>query len=380
MTQPLISVIVNNHNYAHYLGAAIESALAQDYPRFEVVVVDDGSSDGSRELIHGYGSRVVPVFKPNGGQTSAFNAGYAAARGDIIYLLDADDVLLPGALATIAPLFEDGCVKAHWPMRVIDQAGASTAEIIPKQALPSGDLRTLILRGGPEATTWPPTSGNAFARKVLERLLPLDEIETELGLGSASADAFLSTLAPLFGTVASVNSPLACYRVHSQNDYAGMPSLGKLQRDYSIMRRLHARLALECARRGWDADRPAWERNSWVMRLHAAREQVKQHLPEGASFLLIDEDQWSAGLFPGHRVSPFPSRDGRYWGPPATGAEAAAELQRGRSSGYDHVVLGWPAFWWLEHYPELAEALEANYSRVAETAEVILFRGAGAHG
>src|SRR5579864_5011090 len=88
--QPLISVLINNHNYGRYLKAAIDSALDQTYPAVEIVVVDDGSTDNSRELIAAYGGRVIPVLQANGGQGSAFNAGVAASRGDILCFLDAD--------------------------------------------------------------------------------------------------------------------------------------------------------------------------------------------------------------------------------------------------------------------------------------------------
>ena len=96
---PLVSVVINNYNYARYLAQAIDSALGQTYPGTEVVVVDDGSSDGSRDVIAAYGTRVVPVLKENGGQASAFNAGFAASRGDVVLFLDADDCLLPTAAA-----------------------------------------------------------------------------------------------------------------------------------------------------------------------------------------------------------------------------------------------------------------------------------------
>src|SRR5215217_1250210 len=93
--EPFVSVVVNNYNYGRFLGEAIDSALAQTYPRTEVVVVDDGSTDDSCSVIAGYDGRVVPVLKENGGQASAFNAGFAASRGDIVIFLDADDYLFP---------------------------------------------------------------------------------------------------------------------------------------------------------------------------------------------------------------------------------------------------------------------------------------------
>ena len=79
---PLVSVIVNNYNYDRYLARCIESALAQTYQRTEVIVVDDCSTDGSREVIRRYPC-VVPVFKTaNAGQGSALNAGFVASHGD----------------------------------------------------------------------------------------------------------------------------------------------------------------------------------------------------------------------------------------------------------------------------------------------------------
>jgi glycosyltransferase involved in cell wall biosynthesis len=61
--RPLVSIIITNYNYGRYLRAAIDSALAQTYPQVEVIVVDDGSTDGSREIIEAYGKRVIPIIK-----------------------------------------------------------------------------------------------------------------------------------------------------------------------------------------------------------------------------------------------------------------------------------------------------------------------------
>src|SRR4051812_4883990 len=84
---PLVSIIIDNYNYARYLPDAIDSALGQTYRPIEVIVVDDGSSDGSREIIIAYGDRLLPVFKANGGQASAFNAGLASCQGEIVIFL-----------------------------------------------------------------------------------------------------------------------------------------------------------------------------------------------------------------------------------------------------------------------------------------------------
>jgi glycosyltransferase involved in cell wall biosynthesis len=92
---PLVSILVSNYNYGDFVAEAIESALAQTYTNCEIIVVDDGSTDSSRETINHFAGRIIPVFKSNGGQASAFNAGFARARGNIICFLDSDDLFLP---------------------------------------------------------------------------------------------------------------------------------------------------------------------------------------------------------------------------------------------------------------------------------------------
>jgi glycosyltransferase involved in cell wall biosynthesis len=82
---PRVSILIENYNYGKYLGDAIESALAQDYSNFDVVVVDDGSTDESRDVIRKYKGRLKSVFKPNGGLASAFNAGVNNSDGDLVF-------------------------------------------------------------------------------------------------------------------------------------------------------------------------------------------------------------------------------------------------------------------------------------------------------
>ena len=105
MFTPLVSILINNYNYGRFLGAAIESALSQDYPSIEIVVVDDGSTDNSRDIIDRYAGRIISVIKENGGQASAFNAGFAASQGEILCFLDADDLFNPEKVGRVVKAF-----------------------------------------------------------------------------------------------------------------------------------------------------------------------------------------------------------------------------------------------------------------------------------
>src|SRR4051812_29276317 len=198
--RPQASIVINNYNYGRFLGAAVDSALAQTHPGTEVVVVDDGSTDDSRDVIAAFGGRVIPVLKENGGQASAFNAGFAACRGEVVLFLDADDLLLPTAVERAVDLLGDpAVVKVHWPLWVIDEYGRRTGPTYPAAPLSQGDLRDVVLRNGPTSSVNAPTSGNAWSRKFLEEALPVHECGDKHG-----ADAYLFTLAPIFGPIKSI--------------------------------------------------------------------------------------------------------------------------------------------------------------------------------
>ena len=212
-----VDVIVDSYNYERFLRAAIDSALAQTHPHVRVTVVDDGSTDGSRQIIESYGDRVRAVLKDNGGQASAFNAGFAATDGDVVIFLDADDVLRPTVAAQVvaAAAAQPDVAKVQYRLEVIDAAGVATGAVKPHAhlPLPSGDLRREELLQ-PFDLTWMSTSGNAFPRWVLQRLLPIPEAEF-----ARCADWYLQHLPPLLGAVVTLDSIGGGYRVHGGNSY-----------------------------------------------------------------------------------------------------------------------------------------------------------------
>jgi glycosyltransferase involved in cell wall biosynthesis len=208
-----VSILIDNHNYGRFLRQAIDSALAQTYPHREVIVVDDGSTDDSQEIIRSYGDKIRPIFKENGGMASAFNAGLPAATGEIVAFLDADDYLLPGALERIVAAWAPGTKAVHHRLRRVDAEGRTLGEEPPRSVpLDAGDVLAIQLRRGFYGA--PPTSGLAYDRALAQSLLPIPEQAFR-----RCAESYFVFAVPFYAQVQVVEGPLACYRVHDSNDY-----------------------------------------------------------------------------------------------------------------------------------------------------------------
>lgn len=215
---PPVDILINNYNYDAFLPNAIESALEQDYPNVHVIVVDDGSTDASRELLHDYENTIEVVLKENGGQASAINAGLARCRGDIVMVLDADDVLKPHAASRVAAAFaeDDHVAKVQFRMEVIDAWGRPTGAIKPPLhvAMLNGDMRAAEL-SFPFDLPWLGGGGHAFRADALKRILPIPERAYPI----RGADWYLVHLTALIGPVISIPEICASYRLHGGNGY-----------------------------------------------------------------------------------------------------------------------------------------------------------------
>ena len=167
VNNPLVSVIIPVYNGERYLAEAIESVLAQTYRPLEIIVVDDGSTDGSAEVAKRFGSPVRYCFQPNSGAGAARNQGADLARGSFLAFLDADDIWLADKLALQIAAFDAdpkmdmvfGHVRQfHSPELLDERARKNTryaAEIM--QGYAPGTLlikRDAFFRAGPFATNW----------------------------------------------------------------------------------------------------------------------------------------------------------------------------------------------------------------------------------
>ncbi|MGE3841509.1 MAG: glycosyltransferase [Vicinamibacterales bacterium] len=156
-----MSVVIPTYNHQAFVGQAIQSAFAQTYTDLEVIVVDDGSQDGTREEVARYGERVRYIWQENRGLSSARNTGIRAASGEFIGLLDSDDLYMPGFVATLVGLLDaqPDADAVYCSAQTVDLAGRPLPQRIGK-VVPAERLRDALLNGG----FFPPSCMFARAR------------------------------------------------------------------------------------------------------------------------------------------------------------------------------------------------------------------------
>jgi hypothetical protein len=371
--RPLVSVVINNYNYADYLGQAIESALQQSYSPKEILVIDDGSTDCSRAVIARYKSKIFPILKKNGGQASALNAGYVACRGDIVLFLDADDVLLPNALANVAAMFGDPSISnVHWCMWVIDSEGERTGNKKPAELLAEGDFREQLLQTGPSNLPSAPTSGNAWSRRFLERVTPIPE---HVEYYRTCADEYLYTLAPAFGRLRTIAEPQSCYRIHGRNIYSSRSFREKIRLELNGYDEQCAALSVTLERNGMSVDLLQWKQHSWFHKLSQAISDVRTTIPDESGFVLVDGGTWDANEAFGRRsVHAFSECNGNDWGPPSNSDAAILQLDSIRRNGIEYLVIAWPSFWWFDEYSSFFDHLKGLATCVLTNDVVAIYK------
>lgn len=279
-TKPLVSIIINNYNYERFLKKAIDSALNQSYSPIEVIVVDDGSTDKSREIISSYGSQIIPVLKSNGGQSSSLNAGFKVSRGEIICFLDSDDLFHDNKVEKIVNLLHrekllNIPVIFNNSFKAIDSQGC----LLEKEV----DIANDIFRATGSKLIYPevkqffklcktssffnseinkvctseqayqfasryrfipfigmPTSSISVTRVMAEKLFPLPTIGPKI-----AADELIVKAASLIGSVYSINLFLTQYRLHENNGWYGQTRTQKIEEECAVRRDKYLNLKLQ---------------------------------------------------------------------------------------------------------------------------------------
>ncbi|WEK49763.1 MAG: glycosyltransferase family A protein [Candidatus Kaistia colombiensis] len=258
---PKVSFIVRNWNYGQYVGRTIDSIRAQDYPNFEVVVVDNASTDESRDIIerHVSGDPRFHVIHSeiNLGPLGGGLRGLEHATGDFVAFIDSDDTLLSNFASvhiqahlasrqsvafTSSTAIETGPTGAMLNGRrtradathMESREGLRPSEVVPRlqsvndHAYATLSRHTKLLRPVSMEWPWSPGSSNMYRRFILDMLAPASDAND---LPKLSTDGHYNRLAHLLGGSAVIDLPLSTYRIHGNNFAASTPSLASLRGD-----------------------------------------------------------------------------------------------------------------------------------------------------
>jgi glycosyltransferase involved in cell wall biosynthesis len=208
---PTLAVVIANYNYARFLPDAMDSVLAQQPPFAEIIVVDDGSTDDSVQVLEAYQRRVRIILQENSGQIAACVAGMQASTCDYVYFLDADDYVAPNFTARLLPHLTSHPVKVQFQLEGVDGDKQPLGSIFP--SFPDGYDSDRMRIDNKQIGFYqcPPTSGNVFHRDTFNSL-KLDETPDPPHI-----DASGPLLMPYLGDVVTVPQRLAFYRVHGTN-------------------------------------------------------------------------------------------------------------------------------------------------------------------
>jgi len=223
---PLVSVVITCYNYARYIGACLGSIQRQNYPRFECVVVDDCSNDGSAELVeqfirqHGLAAQFSLVrHERNRGQLAAFRTGLQASEGPFVVFVDADDLLHENFLAThvaahlrVSPVAFT-CSNQYQVDEHAELIGGAYLELRPEQGAQRVEPRCLFR----PAWIWATTSSMMFRRAALEAILPQSGADDEF---RRCADYYICHFSNLLGGSVLLPELLAYYRRHGANCFS----------------------------------------------------------------------------------------------------------------------------------------------------------------
>jgi len=253
--RPRVTVLIGTYNHSAFIGDAVESVLNQAQVRggVQIVLVDDGSTDDTRERLRPYESAIDYVYQPNTGQASAWNLGLSRSHGEIIALLDADDVWHRHKLARVLEEFDEAPeadVVSH-AMTVINDRGMAVGQTpdftLRPDALEERRPLGAYLQGHPPIL--PPTSGIAIRSAVLARVTPIPD-RFRGGKLSPGADLYVAYLLPFYAReFAFIHEPLGLYRIHEPSLREGGVEHPDAEY-FAVQARLYAQLCDDVERAG----------------------------------------------------------------------------------------------------------------------------------
>lgn len=380
------------------LKLSLESVLAQDYPDFSVVVLDNASDDDTEAVAYSFANRDHRVIyvrnKTNIGMLSNWNRAIEVNQSLYLTILHDDDVMLPGFIReSVLALDKHPSAAFSFALaRYIDFNGTplelQKTGNVPDGVIPGLDFldlsvswqsciiypSTVFMRAAALAAVGPfdsPHTNHTFDLTMYLRLaaqfdlvfLRQELVHVRLHPGQETESQWRSTTGT--GPVGVMAELLDAIAYLLQSDRARHASY----REW-LAERL---LALNARQSEYMRPLVPSMHHEWTERLQRAIQEIEKLIPPGETFILVDNAQWGVDGIADRHVIPFVERDGQYWGPPADDPTALSELERLQRLGANFIVFGWPAFWWLDYYPGLRRHLHLQFPCILKNSRLIAF-------
>ena len=352
---PLISIVLPTYNGTRYLRESIDSCLVQTYQNWELIIVDDASTDETPVQVANYVARDHRIRSirnaSNHKLPASLNAGFAMARGEFLTWTSDDNCYRPKALAEML-----SCLKEHNSADIV----YAQFTVIDEKGIPIGEGWASPFEELPFRN--PIGACFLYRRSVHERL------------GGYAEDLFLVEDYDFWLRVSTqfrfmfLERDLYLYRQHGHSLTATQLQRIRLAKEECLARNLPRMTWMNQALR---------DRAQQVLVAMAtgriAIHEIMSTIPEEESLILVDEEQIRSALDSSRRAIPFLERDGQYGGPPPDDKTAIRELERLRETGAAFIVFAWPAFWWLDYYGGLHQHLRTEFRCVLQNDRLIAF-------
>lgn len=393
-----VTIAIPTYNRSELLKTSLQSALAQDYSDFQVLVLDNASTDDTEAVVRSQADSRITYIRneTNIGMFRNWKRTVEINSSPYLSILSDDDRLRPNFIRE-SVLALDNHPHAGFS---VGRAGIIDTNDVPVHVtgrelsdnFPEGLIDGLeFIHQIVDGRKWILLSSAVMFRAcALARVGAIDAPHSKYML---DLNLYLRMAAQF--DLFFIAQELAQVRYHVEQDSQVNFSLGgtgplavMAERTDGIAYLLQSPRAEDASYRQWLAERLLHvnmrrseftsqlipEINlSWSERLQTATEEIAAVIPAGKRFILVDDNQWGSEFLPESPFLPFLEHDGQYWGAPPDDQTAIQELERMRQEGASFMVIGWPAFWWIDYYSGLRNYLSSNFHCVLHNSRLLVF-------
>ena len=393
-----VTIAIPTYNRSELLKTSLQSALAQDYSDFQVLVLDNASTDDTEAVVRSQADSRITYIRneTNIGIFRNWQRTVEVNSSPYLTILSDDDILLPNFIRESVLALDN---HPHAGLSV-GQAGIIDINGVPVHVtgrelsdnFPEGLIDGLeFIHQIVDGRKWILLSSAIMFRAcALAAVGSLDAPHSQY-MGDLNLYLRMAAQFDLF----FIAKELAQVRYHVEQDSQVNFSLGgtgplavMAERTDGIAYLLQSPRAEDASYRQWLAERLLHmnmrrseftsqlipEINlSWSERLQIAIQDISAVIPAGKRLILVDDNHWGSEILPEFHALPFLEHEGQYWGAPPDDQTAIRELERMRQAGASFMVIGWPAFWWIDYYSGLRNYLSSNFHCVLHNSRLIIF-------